>query len=320
MPDISLPESAFRWAVEPGASPNDPLFVAHLSRPRTDDPTTLAVIADSHLTSSDDGTWKVYHRSKKHLKDAIVDINHRNVAGVLIAGDLTKDGTASEFRHARELLDTLRFPVVAIPGNHDVPASRGNAHATPPIARFDSGYDCELAPFVYDVDNIDLVGLDSVTATDKSSDRTHGGSIPANQISWIKNVLARVKCPIVASHHNLTDRLREISPDSPDIYQLGNAEAVANVLNEGGVKILLSGHAHYPTVAHTSGIYEIIVPATCSFPQGYALVHIGTDGTKIEFVPIADRAGLKEAWRFARADNREYLLRAATATYPIRTE
>lgn len=111
MPATNLPESAFQWALDPGSSPNDPLFVASLPRPKADEPTTLAVIADLHLTTSDDGTWKVYHRTKERLGDAIVDINHRNAAGVLIAGDLTKDGTPSEFRHAWELLDTLRPPL-----------------------------------------------------------------------------------------------------------------------------------------------------------------------------------------------------------------
>lgn len=95
---------------------------------------------------------------------------------------------------------------------------------------------------------------------------------------------------------------------------------MTSALNEGDVKIVLSGHAHYPTVTSTSGICKIVVLATCSFPQGYALVHVGLDGTKIEFVPIADRTGLKEAWRFARADDREFLLRAATTRYPILTE
>lgn len=320
MSDTNLPESAFRWAADPDSSPNDPLFVARLSRPRTDDPTTIAVIADSHLTPSDDGTWKVYHRTQKRLRDAIADVNHRNVTGVLIAGDLTKDGTESEFRHARELLDMLRPPVGAIPGNHDVPALGFDTHATPPPVRVGSEYACGIAPFANAVGGIDLVGLDSATATDGSSDRTHGGHIPTDQLSWVTTALTRVECPIVASHHNLTDRLREISPDSPDIYQLGNAEAVANALTEGGVEILLSGHAHYPTVTSAAGIREIIVPATCSFPQGYALVHVGPDGTEIEFVPIADRAGLKEAWRFARDDGREFLSRAATTPYPILEE
>lgn len=319
MPAANLPESAFQWAVDPGSSPNDPLFVASLPRPRADEPTTLAVISDLHLTTSDNGTWKVYHRTEERLRDAIVDINHRNVSGVLIAGDLTKDGTASQFRHAWELLETFRPPVVAIPGNHDVPVPRDGTQATPPNDPFSSEHNRELTPFVDSVGGIDLVGLDSATATDKSPSHTHGGHISADQLSWVKTVLTQVEHPIVVSHHNFTDRLREINPNSPDIYQLGNAEAVANALRKGGVDVVLSGHAHYPTVASTAGIREIIVPATCSFPQGYALVHVGTDGTEIEFVPIADRAGLKEAWRFARDDNREFLLRAATTPYPLHT-
>jgi len=261
----------------------------------------------------------VYHRTKERLRDAIVDVNHRNVAGVLIAGDLTKNGTASEFRHVWELLDTLRPPVVAILGNHDVPVPRDDTQAIPPNSWFASENNRELTPFVDGVAGIDLIGLDSATATDESPDHTHREHISADQLSWFKAVLTRVECPIVVSHHNPTDRLCEINPNSPDIYQLGNAEVVASALREGGVDMLLSGHAHYPTVAGTAGIRETIVPATCSFPQGYALIHVGPDGTEIEFVPIADSAGLKEAWRFARDNDREFLLRATTTPYPLFT-
>lgn len=109
-------------------------------------------------------------------------------------------------------------PVVAIPGNHDVSTSEVNAQAIPPNARFGSKCDCELAPFVNSVGGVDVVGLDSATATDKSPDHTHGGHIPADQLSWVKAVLTRVESPIVVSHHNLTDSLHEINPDSPDIY------------------------------------------------------------------------------------------------------
>jgi 3',5'-cyclic AMP phosphodiesterase CpdA len=317
MDDTSLPESAFRWAATRNSSPNDPLLVARFSRPRSHDPTTIAVLADSHLTLSDNGTWKVYHRTQKRLQDAIIDINRRATAGVFIAGDLTKDGTESQFQCARELLDMLQHPVVAIPGNHDVRSPGFDTHPAPPIVPFGSEFACGVAPFANATGAPHPVGLDSATATEEASDHRHRGHISADQLSWIGTVLRRVECPIVVSHHNLTDRFREISPNAPDIYQLSNAEAVATTLSESGVELLVSGHAHYPTVARAAGIREIIVPATSSFPQGYALVHVGPDGTEVEFVPIADRAGLKEAWRFARADDREFLLRAATMPYPI---
>jgi hypothetical protein len=73
-------------------------------------------------------------------------------------------------------------------------------------------------------------------------------------------------------------------------------------------------------VSKLSRGYEVVSPSTSSFPQAYALVHIGPAGTDIELVPLADRDGIEEAWRFAVQDRREQLIRTATRSYPIVNE
>ena len=55
---------------------------------------------------------------------------------VLLSGDLVDEGSAAEYATVRHLLQTVRPPVVAIPGNHDDPAGfracfAGNPHVAP---------------------------------------------------------------------------------------------------------------------------------------------------------------------------------------------
>lgn len=59
--------------------------------------TTLAVIADPHISPTADGTWKLYHRMEARLQAAIADINRLAVDVAIIVGDLTRDGRSCEF-------------------------------------------------------------------------------------------------------------------------------------------------------------------------------------------------------------------------------
>jgi len=84
-------------------------------------PTRLAVIADPHLATDASGTWKCYHRTEAFLERAVDEVRSREPDGIVVAGDLTKDGEPHNFRRYDELVDPLGS-VVTIPGNHDVPS------------------------------------------------------------------------------------------------------------------------------------------------------------------------------------------------------
>jgi 3',5'-cyclic AMP phosphodiesterase CpdA len=253
----------------------------------------------------------------ERLQAAIADINQRNVDAVLFAGDLTKDGAVSEFHRVDELLADLQPPFVAIPGNHDVPKPSLETHRTPPIESFVRRYTGGHLPFVERIGGVDLVGLNSATAADGSLDDTHGGYVSESQLTWLADVLPSLECPVVAVHHNLTRRGDGGASTSADIWQLDNAREVATVLENCGVSLVLAGHIHCSAVGAIAGIREVIIPATCSFPQAYGLVHVGPEGTEIELVPLADEAGLKEAWDLVINDGREQVLTSTSGPYPI---
>ena len=70
------------------------------------DSLNIAIISDTHGSYSD-------------ASDLIDDINARNFDFVIHLGDLTDTGTTTEFEWARDLLDNLQIPYVALIGNHD---------------------------------------------------------------------------------------------------------------------------------------------------------------------------------------------------------
>ena len=190
-------------------------------------------------------------------------------------------------------------------------------HRTRPIDLFVQRYTGGQLPFVERIGGVDLVGLNSATAADDSLDNTHGGHISHAQLAWLADVLPPLDCPVVVLHHNLTRRESQDMPATEDIYQLDNADEVATVLANCGVSLVLAGHTHWPAVGTLAGVREVVLPATCSFPQAHGLIHIGPEGADIELIPLADQSGLQEARNFTIDDNRDQLLASATGPYPL---
>ncbi|WP_459192934.1 metallophosphoesterase family protein [Halosimplex sp. J119] len=289
-----------------------PVF-ARLDRPRSENPTTLAVVADPHVALTARGTWKVYHRTLDRLRTAVAVANEHADAA-LIAGDLTRDGHSAEFDAVDDVLDALEVPGYAIPGNHDVPKAFDD-HATPPIERFAERYN--PLPFERRVGDLTLLGVDTATggragavgdaeaAADGQAERgdlrdTWGGRVGPVQRAWLAERLAAADQPIVAFHHPAA-RL----PDCPDRdrwqnFSLQDGEAVADLLRDRDVPLALSAHHHVPALCTHGDTVEALAPAACSFPQASLHVEVGPDGTTLRLVPLADASGAAEAHGLAR--------------------
>jgi hypothetical protein len=276
--------------------------LSRFDRPRTPERTRLAVFADAHLTGEASGTWKVLHRTEARLRTAVADANGRDVDAVLFAGDLTKDGAPAEYSLFDEVLADLEAPFVAVPGNHDVPKPRWDPYEAPDRGTFARRYAAGHLPFVERVGDLSVVGLDSASNADGSLGDTHEGEVGPDQRAWLDAVLPDLSNPVVALHHSVShpSTHAEGFPDS-DLYQAGDAVELERVLARHDVPLVVSGHLHWPGVAPlASAGYELVAPAVCSFPQAYTLLHVGPGGTTVELVPLADRAGLEEAYVHAR--------------------
>src|SRR5690606_28467451 len=103
-----------------------------------------------------DGLMRIVHLSDLHFghhDDSVVQSMEAEITAqkpdlVVVSGDFTQIGSRAEFAKAREFLDTLPAPFMAVPGNHDVPERNL-------IRRFFNPYSCyrryisrDLEPFV----------------------------------------------------------------------------------------------------------------------------------------------------------------------------
>ena len=321
----------------PSASVDAGTPFARFARPRTDAETTLAVVADPHVSTERDGTWKVFHRTEDRLRAALADANARDVDGVVFAGDLTEDGRPADFERVADLLKPLRVPAVAVPGNHDVPKAFKD-HDTPPVSEFADRFAPDEFPFRERLGGVDVVGLNSSTALDGSLDATHGGAISDDQLDWLDAALADADAPLVVTHHNLAGLDACVGDEGYAPHPpVEDAEEFTRVLAHHDA-LHVSGHVHLPAVtrcearsdpteraeresavsstakserqrreqanreqADSAGVHGVVCPALSSFPQAYLLVEVGPEGTTVRFVPVADSAGVTEAYELARS-------------------
>ncbi|WP_336000529.1 metallophosphoesterase family protein [Halorientalis halophila] len=271
--------------------------LARLDGPTASRPTSLAVLADPHVTARGRGTWRVLHRTVQRARTAVTEANRLDVDGVVVAGDLTDGGAPHEFDRADALLAGADAPTLAVPGDHDVSGAGddpGSAPATAFADRFADG----RYPFVARIGGIDLVGID--TASGVATDGAAGVSAP--QLDWLESILPGLERPVVVCHHPLAD-LDEAGTDAPG-SRIENAQELARVLRDGGVELVLSGHRHWPGTGTIGGVREIVAPAVCSLPQAFLHLRIDAEGAIVDLIPLAERTGFEEAYAHARDDGR----------------
>lgn len=285
--------------------------VADLDRPRSDDPVTLAIVADPHLAVVHTGTWKVLHRTESRLRRAL-DIARGTSRGfdgtdaVVFAGDQTHDGLGTELSRFGELAAGLDQPWTAVPGNHDVRKSfdshegvefpavrRRYAGSAAPGAGTDDDY-----PLVLWVGDVRIVCLNTAAPPDVDLAATWGGAAGPEQRERLASTLAAdPDAPtVVVAHHNFGP-LPEHEAAAPwQQFPADDAEALRETLTAADVELAVTGHHHVPAVRDHGGLTELMAPAVCSFPQAMLTVRIGPDGTRVRFVPLSGPGGVSEAY------------------------
>jgi len=169
---------------------------------------------------------------------------------VAVSGDLTQRARSRQFRDARQFLDRLRFPLLVVPGNHDVPLFNIAARFLNPYGGYRRHIHHELEP-TYQNEELIAVGLNSA--------RTfpfHGGG-RLNEVQ-VARAAARLKAAggaairIVVTHHPF---------DLPDTHGdhdlIGRSDMAMRRLAAAGADVFLAGHLHLSHVGHTATRYQI---------------------------------------------------------------
>jgi predicted MPP superfamily phosphohydrolase len=166
------------------------------------------------------------------------DLLHHSPDLVVLTGDITQRARSAQFRAARAFMDSLRpIPVLALPGNHDLPLFDLLTRFTQPYRLYRSFISPELAP-AWQNSAVVVIGVNTTRAM-----RHKNGELPAEVVREVAKRLARVIQPfkIVALHHPLA----VVQPsDRPN--RARGAEAALAAWTEAGADLFLGGHIHLP--------------------------------------------------------------------------
>ena len=188
----------------------------------------LALLTDLH-----------FGRAQPDLVQPLLDsIAQASPDLVVIAGDFVQRARASQYRPARNFVDRLQHPWIAVPGNHDIPLFNIISRALTPRAAYRRWIALDTAPLVETADTI-VVGLDT---THRWSHQR--GLIRPAQIDRVCRIIAGAegRTVVVMAHHPFHQR-----PEVEKKVMKGAARALDRWA-DCGPHVILSGHLHTWTV------------------------------------------------------------------------
>lgn len=159
---------------------------------------------------------------------------------IIASGDFTMAGRHHEFEQAAAFLKRLRAPVLAVPGNHDVPVYNLGERFTRPFARF-RRYLGDITAMSHVQDGACILGVNSARPWDLSLNWSHGR---------LSNRRVRITDRFFARHPEAPFRAMVIHhpfyvpEEFPGFRTIGNGDAMMRVLAERGVQAVFAGHLH----------------------------------------------------------------------------
>ena len=158
---------------------------------------------------------------------------------VIASGDLTHRGRAAQHERAATFLRALGPPVLAVPGNHDIPYTLP-ARFTRPFAEFERHW--ETTQPVFSSTTLYVVGLNSVRPW-----RHESGGLRSTQLEQAGKLLAGAPAGalrVVALHHHLIG-----APWRSGKKPVARRNHVLAALVEVGAELILAGHIHQGAVS-----------------------------------------------------------------------
>jgi 3',5'-cyclic AMP phosphodiesterase CpdA len=158
---------------------------------------------------------------------------------VVASGDLTHRGRPNQHAAAAGYLRSLGPPVLAIPGNHDIPYTFP-ARFTRTFAEFERHW--ETTEPVFSSERLHVVGLNSVRAW-----RHQSGGIRESQLARARELLTQApegSLRVVTLHHHLIG-----APWRSRKKPVSRRSKVLAGLVDAGAELILAGHIHQGAVS-----------------------------------------------------------------------
>jgi 3',5'-cyclic AMP phosphodiesterase CpdA len=167
---------------------------------------------------------------------------------LVVSGDLTQRARRREFEAARRFLDSLPFPLVVVPGNHDIPLYDVIARATAPFRAYCSFFANELEPLFVDQE-IAVLGINTARALTFKNGRINMLQVERScaRLDQCGTAVARV----VVTHHPFDS----LATDDGGAV-IGRSGMAMTAFARCRVDMILSGHLHVgyaaPSAVHYS--------------------------------------------------------------------
>ena len=160
---------------------------------------------------------------------------------VVVSGDLTHRGRSAQFAQAAAFLHRIEAPLIAVPGNHDIPLYKLTDRIMRPYRRYHDAIAQTLEPIGH-VGDIRVQGVNSVDPM-----AWQRGAISADQVARVTRALDPACINIVALHHPLQQR-----PEVDKALAEGAPEALAG-FESAGIHVVLTGHLHIWSIGAFQG-------------------------------------------------------------------
>ncbi len=197
----------------------------------------IAHISDSHITPGGEFQKDVFSQIVEEINNTPYDL-------VVHTGDVTDTGLREAYERSFSLIETIKKPLVIMPGNHD---SRN------------VGYEL-FEEYFGDLNGV-YQGEDYVLIyADSSIPDRNEGRVGSSKFTWLKSQLVKYsskKLKIVAVHHHLVP----VPKAGTERNVLFNAGDLLDLFQRYDVDLVLSGHRHYPNVINMDDM--IISNAGC---------------------------------------------------------
>lgn len=163
----------------------------------------------------------------------------------VISGDFTQVNARKEYETARAFMDALPCPIVAVPGNHDVPPFNLMDRFFQPYKRYKRYISEELDP-VYENKNTVIAGINSARRFVPHWNWANGAVSP-----WQREKLYKTfdlpeqdqRWRIVTMHHPI----HKVAEMPIDVTVFGRKRTLY-ALNELKIDVVLTGHVHHASI------------------------------------------------------------------------
>ena len=206
----------------------------------------IAIFSDVHVTPG--------NANDKALREAVEDVNSRNVDLLIVAGDLTNEGSDEQIANVKSILDGVKHPMFVIPGNHE------NNWSQSATKTFVDTFGSDR--FVTEIDSLVIIGINCGPYM-KMGD----GHVKQEDLHWLKKTLDEYVKPgkrvLSINHYPIREN------------DLDNWRDYADILLQYPVIAHLNGHYHQWIKYDVGDIEAAMVRALdMKKAYGYTIVEI----------------------------------------------